>query len=99
MLYAIIGRDGPNALPIRRRVRAQHLERVRHLAASGRLVLAGPMPAVDSPDPGDAGFDGSLIVAEFDSLDAALEWLRGDPYVTDGVFESYEVKPFVRTLP
>ncbi len=57
------------------------------------------MPAVDSPDPGDAGFDGSLIVADFESRDAALEWLRGDPYVTEGVFESYEVKPFVRVLP
>lgn len=99
MLYVILGRDGPDALPTRRRVRARHLERIRELAAAGRLVLAGPLPAVDASDPGDAGFDGSLIVAEFDSLDAALEWLRGDPYVAEGVFESYEVKPFVRVLP
>jgi len=99
MLYAIIGRDGPDALAIRRRVRSQHLERVRRLAEAGRVALAGPMPAVDAPDPGDAGFDGSLIVADFESLDAALDWLRGDPYVTEGVFESYEVKPFVRVLP
>jgi len=99
MLYALIGRDGPDALATRRRVRALHLERMRGLAEAGRVVLAGPMPAVDAPDPGDAGFDGSLIVAEFESLDAAIEWLRGDPYVTEGVFESYEVKPFVRVLP
>ena len=99
MLYALIGWDGPDALAVRRRVRAAHLERVRRLAAAGRVVLAGPMPAVDAPDPGEAGFEGSLIVAEFDSRDDALAWLRGDPYVTEGVFESYEVKPFLRVLP
>jgi len=99
MLYAIIGRDGPDSLAIRRRVRARHLERIRRLAEDGRVALAGPMPAVDAPDPGDAGFAGSLIVAEFESLDAATEWLRGDPYVIEGVFEFYEVKPFVRVLP
>lgn len=99
MLYAIIGWDGPDALAVRRRVRASHLERIRRLAEAGRVVLAGPMPAVDSPDPGEAGFEGSLIVADFESREAALEWLRADPYVTEGVFESYEVRPFVRVLP
>jgi hypothetical protein len=99
MLYALIGRDGPDALAVRRRTRSLHLARLRQLVEAGRVALAGPMPAVDSPDPGEAGFAGSLIVAEFDSLEDALEWLRGDPYVTEGVFESYEVQPFVRVLP
>jgi uncharacterized protein YciI len=99
MLYAIIGRDGPDALAKRRVVRPAHLERMHALVAAGRIVLAGPLPAVDSPDPGPAGFHGSLIVAEFDSLDAARAWIDADPYVTAGVFASVEVLPFVRVAP
>jgi hypothetical protein len=99
MLYVISGRDVPGSLPLRKRVREAHLARVKELAASGRLVLAGPCPAVDSPDPGDAGFTGSVIVAEFPSLDAARAWLSEDPYVTAGVFESHEVRPFLKVLP
>jgi len=99
MLYVILGKDAPGALEIRRRVRARHLERIRTLAEAGRIAIAGPCPAIDAPDPGAAGFTGSLIVAEFESLDAARDWVAGDPYVTDGVFESYEVRPFMRVLP
>ena len=99
MLYVILGHDAPGALEIRRRVRARHLERIGMLAEAGRVALAGPCPAVDSADPGSAGFSGSLIVAEFESLEAARDWIAGDPYVTEGVFESFEVKPFVRVLP
>ena len=99
MLYVILGHDAPGALEIRKRVRARHLERIGVLAQAGRVALAGPCPAVDSVDPGSAGFTGSLIVAEFDSIAAARDWIAGDPYVTDGVFDSYEVRPFVRVLP
>ena len=99
MLYVITGKDAPGSLATRRRVRAEHLARVRALADAGRIVLAGPCPAVDSPDPGDAGYTGSVIVAEFPSLDEARNWLAGDPYVTEGVFESHDVRPFVRVLP
>lgn len=99
MLYVILGRDAPGALEVRRRVRALHLERIRPIVEAGRLALAGPCPAVDSPEPGEAGFTGSVIVAEFESLEAAREWIEGDPYVTEGVFESYEVRPFVKVLP
>jgi uncharacterized protein len=99
MLYVILGRDAPGALEIRRRVRARHLERIGVLAQSGRVALAGPCPAVDSVDPGSAGFSGSLIVAEFESIEAAQNWIAGDPYVTEGVFEAVEVKPFLQVLP
>jgi len=99
VLYVITGKDAPGSLATRRRVRAEHLARVRALADAGRIVLAGPCPAVDSPDPGDAGYTGSVIVAEFPSLDEARDWMAGDPYVTEGVFESHDVRPFVRVLP
>jgi uncharacterized protein YciI len=99
MLYAIIGRDAEDSLAKRRVVRPAHLERINALVAQGRLALAGPLPAIDSPDPGPAGFAGSLIVAEFDSLAAAQAWIDADPYVTAGVFASVEVKPFVRVAP
>jgi uncharacterized protein YciI len=99
MLYAIVGRDVAGSLPSRQRVRAAHLVRIRELADAGRVVLAGPLPAIDAPDPGPAGFSGSLIVAEFESLDEAREWIDADPYVTEGVFESVEVKPFLKVLP
>ena len=99
MLYALIGEDAPGSLPTRLEVRAAHLERVQQLKAAGALVLAGPFPAIDAPDPGPAGFSGSLIVAEFDSLDAARDWLSQDPYVTRGVFQRTTVRPFKQVLP
>ena len=99
MLYVIIGRDVPDSLPMRRRVREAHLGRIRELAAAGRVAIAGPCPAVDSVDPGEAGFTGSVIIAEFDSLEAARDWVAADPYATDGVFESYDVRPFLKVLP
>lgn len=99
MLYVIFGHDAPGALEIRRRVRARHLDRIGALVEAGRIALAGPCPTVDSPDPGGAGFSGSLIVAEFDSLEDARDWIAGDPYVTEGVFDSFEVRPFIRVLP
>jgi len=99
MLYVFAGRDAPGALTIRRRVRPQHLERVLHLLDAGRLIVAGPCPAIDAPDPGPAGFSGSLIIAEFESLDAAHAWAAADPYVTEGVFESWDVRPFLQVLP
>lgn len=99
MLYVILGRDSPEGLAIRRRVRPAHLERVAALRDAGRVLLAGPMPAIDSPDPGPAGFHGSLIVAEFESLEAARRWAEADPYATEGAFASVEVQPFIRVLP
>jgi len=99
MLYVIIGKDAPGALAIRRRVRALHLERIGVLSDAGRVAIAGPCPATDSPDPGEAGFTGSVIIAEFESLQAAQDWVAGDPYVTAGVFKSYEVRPFIKVLP
>lgn len=99
MLYAIIGRDRPDSLPIRARVRPAHIERVRALVDEGRLVVAGPFPAVDAAEPGSAGFTGSLIVAEFESREAAQAWIAADPYVTDGVFDLVEVRPFRQVLP
>jgi uncharacterized protein YciI len=99
MWYVMTGKDSPDALAIRRRVRPQHLERAQALVDQGRMLVAGPCPAIDSPDPGPAGFTGSVIIAEFDSLSAAQDWLAADPYVTEGVFESWDVRPFVRVLP
>jgi hypothetical protein len=99
MLYVIIGKDAPDALAIRKRVRPQHLERANQLVGEGRMILAGPCPALDSPDPGPAGFSGSVIVAEFESLEAARTWAAADPYVTEGVFESWDVRPFLKVLP
>jgi uncharacterized protein YciI len=99
MLYVIIGRDAPNSLEIRRRARPAHLARAQALVDQGRMVAAGPLPAIDSQDPGPAGFIGSLIVAEFPSLEDAEAWITADPYVTEGVFTSFEVRPFVKVLP
>lgn len=99
MLYAIIGVDVPNSLETRLAVRPAHLDRLKALQAEGRLLLAGPFPAVDSDDPGPNGFTGSLIVAEFESLEAAQAWARGDPYATDGVFAHVNVRPFKKVLP
>ena len=99
MLYVILGQDAPGALEIRKRVRARHLERIGQLATAGRVAIAGPCPVEDSPEPSPAGFTGSVIIAEFESLAAAREWIAGDPYVTEGVFETWDVRPFIRVLP
>ena len=99
MLYAIIASDREDSLADRLQARPAHLERLRELQSGGRLVLAGPHPAIDSPDPGDAGFSGSLVVAEFPSLDAARAWADTDPYVSAGVYAQVTVKPFNKVLP
>ena len=99
MLYAILGEDRENSLEARLANRPAHLERLHALRDEGRLVLAGPHPAIDSPDPGPAGFSGSLIVAEFPSLEAAREWAEADPYAQAGVFQHVTVKPFNKVLP
>jgi uncharacterized protein len=99
MLYALIGEDRQGALDTRMAVRPAHLARVKALADEGRLIVAGPLPAIDAEDPGPAGFQGSLIVAEFDSLETAQTWLAQDPYVTEGVFERTRVFPFRKVLP
>lgn len=99
MLYAIIGTDHPDSLAKRQANRPAHLDRLRQLQDEGRLLLAGPFPAIDSIDPGPAGFSGSLIVAEFSSLEEARAWAEADSFVTGGVFSSITVKPFRKTLP
>jgi uncharacterized protein YciI len=99
MLYAIVGQDVPDSLERRLAARPAHLERLNALQAAGKLLLAGPFPALDSADPGPAGFTGSLIVAEFDSLAAARGWADADPYVATGVYASVSVKPFKKVLP
>jgi hypothetical protein len=99
MLYMIQGEDKPGTLDQRLAARPAHLERLQALQAAGRLILAGPCPAIDSPDPGPAGFSGSLIVAEFPSLAAAQAWADADPYVAAGVYARVAVKPFKKVLP
>lgn len=99
MLYAIMGEDVANSLERRLSVRPAHLERLRQLQNDGRLILAGPFPAIDSPDPGSAGFSGSLIVAEFETLEAAKTWADADPYVVAGVYGNVTVKPFKKVFP
>ena len=99
MYYALIGEDAPGTLDARLAARPAHVARLEALRDEGRLLLAGPMPAIDSPDPGPAGFTGSLIVAEFDSLVSAEAWAQDDPYVRQGVFARTTVRPFRKTLP
>lgn len=99
MLYAIISEDVENSLPKRTPVRNDHLARVNILKDQGRLIIAGPHPAIDSIDPGDAGFTGSLIIAEFSSLEEAKKWADDDPYVAGGVYKNVTVKPFKQVLP
>lgn len=99
MLYAIIATDVENSLEKRLSVRPDHLKRLHALKDEGRLILAGPNPAVDSDDPGAAGFSGSLIVAEFESLSAAKSWAEADPFVKAGVYANVVVKPFKKVLP
>lgn len=99
MLYAIISQDKPGSLKDRLNARPAHLARLEALRNDGQLVLAGPHPAIDSPDPGEAGFTGSLVVAEFPSLEAAQVWAETDPYLAAGVYENVAVKPFNKVLP
>ncbi len=99
MLYAITGRDVEASLERRKQARPQHLARLQALRDEGRLLLAGPFPAIDADDPGPAGFSGSLIVAEFESVDAARAWADADPYVAAGVYAEVEVRPFKKVLP
>lgn len=99
MLYSIVGIDNANSLQARVAVRSEHIERLNALRDAGRLIIAGPNPAIDSEDPGDAGFSGSIIIAEFDSLAAAQAWADEDPYIKSGAYASVSVKPFKRVLP
>ena len=99
MLYAIISRDQENSLEKRLSARPAHLARLEILRDEGRLILAGPHPAIDSNDPGPAGFTGSLVVAEFASLGSARAWADADPYLSAGVYADVQVKPFKKVLP
>lgn len=99
MLYAIMGVDRKDSLETRLKTRPKHLARIEALQNEGRLLLAGPHPAIDSDDPGPAGFSGSLIVAEFPDLESATTWAESDPYMLSGVFSRVEVKPFLKVLP
>jgi len=99
VLYAVISEDRKGSLANRLQARPAHLARLEQLQEAGRLVLAGPHPAIDSPDPGVAGFSGSLVVAEFDSLEAAQAWADADPYVAAGVYARVTVKPFKKVFP
>jgi hypothetical protein len=99
MLYVIVGQDIDNSLEQRLSARPAHLARLHELRDQGRLILAGPFPAIDSSDPGPNGFSGSLIVAEFNNLNQAKEWADADPYVAAGVYASVSVKPFKQVLP
>lgn len=99
MWYAIISEDVDNSLPLRAGARAAHLARVQELVSEGRVLIAGPHPAVDSHDPGAAGFSGSLVVVEFPSWEEARTWADGDPYVEAGVYKNVSVKPFKPVLP
>jgi len=99
MYYLIKGSDHPDALAKRQAARLDHLKRLRDLQDDGRLLLAGPIPAIDAEDPGPAGFVGSLIIAEFDSLEDARAWADADPYVAAGVYAQVSVEPFRKVLP
>ena len=99
MLYVIVGEDRAGTLDQRMAARPAHVDRLKALQEEGRLLLAGPCPAIDSPDPGPAGFTGSLIVAEFASLDDARAWADADPYVAAGVYATVTIKPFKKAFP
>ena len=99
MFYAIIAEDRPGSLEKRLEARPAHLERLKALQAEGRLLVAGPHPAIDAADPGPAGFSGSLVVAEFASREAAIAWAAEDPYSASGVYAKVTVKPFRKVLP
>lgn len=99
MLYCIVATDVENSLPLRKSARKAHLARLQELQAEGRLILAGPNPAIDSDDPGEAGFTGSLIVAEFPDLGQAQAWADADPYIAAGVYAGVTIKPFKQVFP
>lgn len=99
MWYAIMAEDAPNSLEKRLEARPEHLKRLQLLQDAGRLLLAGPFPAIDSSDPGSNGYSGSLIVAEFSSLEEAKSWADSDPFIKNGVYQHVTVKPFRKTLP
>ncbi len=99
MLYVLLGRDSPHSLDARVATRSAHLARLHRLQDAGRLILAGPLPAIDSPDPGTLGFVGSLIVAEFENIAAARAWADEDPYVAAKVYREVEIYPFRKVLP
>ncbi len=99
MWYVIEGHDGSDVLPARQAARPAHLARLRALQDQGRLLLAGPCPAIDSEDPGPAGYSGSVVIAEFASLDDARRWADADPYVDAGVYQRTDVRPFRKVLP
>lgn len=99
MLYLIYSEDVSDSLPLRKKARPAHLERVELLKEQGRLVIAGPCPAIDNEDPGDAGFTGSLIIADFGSIEEAQHWADTDPYVSAGVYQRVTVKPYKQVLP
>ncbi|MBU1621062.1 MAG: YciI family protein [Gammaproteobacteria bacterium] len=99
MYYMICSEDVPNSLALRKQVREQHLARLQELKAQERLLIAGPLPAVDLEDPAEAGFTGSLVVAQFESLEQAKAWAAADPYIAAGVYANSVVKPFKKVLP
>lgn len=99
MLYMIYSEDVENSLPLRAKARPAHIERLQVLKNEGRLIMAGPLPAIDANDPAEAGFTGSLIVAEFESLEAAKAWADADPYIEAGVYQNVTVKPYKKVLP
>lgn len=99
MLYSIVGQDIEDSLEKRLTARPAHVERLLQLKEKGRLIVAGPNPAIDSDDPGSAGFSGSVIIAEFESLQAATDWANADPYIAAGVYQNVSVKPFKKVLP
>ena len=98
MYYVIVGYDKENSLQARKGARSGHLERLKQLRDEGRLLTAGPCPSVDSEDPGEAGFTGSVIIAEFDCLESAQQWADDDPYIAAGVYERTEVRPFKKVF-
>jgi len=99
MLYMILGHDVPKSLAKRKETRPAHVERLKLLQSEGRLILAGPRPAIDAMDPGEAGFVGSLVVAEFADLATARSWADADPYLKAGVYSHVDVQPFIKTMP
>lgn len=99
MFYSIVSQDVENSLELRKSARPAHIERLDQLKDQGRLLLAGPNPAIEANDPGEAGFTGSIVIAEFDNLQQAQEWADSDPYVAAGVYERVQVKPFKKVLP
>ncbi len=99
MLYAIFSQDVKNSLPLRKNARSAHIERLNELKEQGRLIIAGPHPAIDSNEPGEAGFTGSLVIAEFATLQEAEAWANDDPYLQAGVYDQVSIKPFKKVLP